>query len=286
MKAGFAVCTTLLVLAGCTSVSSKDKSGNDAVVPDLVVTQASDSRKVADAIPAGSAMERFETLDAQGRLISYVAFTDTDTGALVFVNRKLSGVLSHHDAQAFYSCRGYSTNAASHWAHDAAEWTASLLESTKPATEVKLKFSGKSTTQSIREVADNPFLKGLKSIFSAGSSPLGMIGSLNSARGDMESSADFEKARKGLGAIGPGMSEASVAEVVKPESVAFISGGMVMSYPSHLIEYYVVDGVVRVVQQPSFNLLARTHADVFYVPYVEWALCTPQRWKEALKGKH
>lgn len=281
MDARFIAVVVLAVLTGCSTASRKN-----APIPDMTVNMDSNGRQVLAAIPAESAMERFEMIDPQGRIISYVALTDTDTGALVFVNQKLYGTLSHHDAQAFYSCRGYVTNASSHWAHEAADWGASLLADSKPATEVKLKFSGKSTTQSIKEVAESPLLKKLKSIFSIGSNPLGIFNSLNTARSDMEESGQFDKVKNGLSSITPGMSESKVAEVMKPEDVSFIGGGMAMIYPAHLVEYYVADGVVKVIQQPSFNFLFRTHAAVFYEPGALWEFCTPLRWKEAVPGKH
>ena len=275
-----------IVMMGCVTAPKSNKPERNFNAPSLNVDLSSNGSQVLDSIPAESAMERFEMIDPQGRVISYVAFTDTDTGALVFVDQKLHGTLSHHDAQAFYSCRGYATVAPNHWAHEAADWTASLLANSSPATAVKLEFSGKSTVQSIREVAENPFLKGLKSLFGMGSSPLGIFNSLNTARGDMEVSDQFDKARKGLSFIRPGMSESRVDEVMKPEDISFVSGGMVIAYPSHLVEYYVTGGAVKVIQQPSFYYLSRTHAALFYAPNTQWSLCTPLHWKEALSETH
>lgn len=280
MDARLIVCVVLVVLSGCATGNKKN------VPPDLIVNMSSNARQVLDSIPVESAMERFEMLDPHGRIISYVALTDTDTGGIVFVDQKLYGTLPHRDAQAFYSCRGYATNATHHWGQDADDWGASLIADSKPATEVKLKFSGKSTTQSIREVAESPLLKKLKSLFGMGSSPLGIFNSLNTARNDVMDSHQFDKVKKELNAITPGMSESKVAEVMNPEDVSFVNGGMVMIYPTHLIEYYVADGVVKVVQQPSFNFLARTHAAVFYELGAKWDLCTPLHWKEVLPEIH
>ncbi|MBY0576369.1 MAG: hypothetical protein K2P67_07230 [Gallionellaceae bacterium] len=230
-------------------------------------------------------MESFETTDPQGRVISYVAFTDTDIGALVFVDQKLHGTLSHHDAQAFYTCRGHVTTTTSHWGREAMDWAASLVAGSKPATAVKLEFSGKSTAQSIKEVAESPFLKKLRSLFGMGSNPISIFSSLSSAQSDMAMSNQFDRINAGLDLIRPGMSESSVAEVAQPEDVSFVSDGTVMAYPSHLVEYYTTGGEVKVIQRPSFYFLFRTHAALFYAPGVQWPLCTPARWKEALPEK-
>lgn len=282
MHARLIVGIVSIVVMGCVTAPKQNKPDRNFNATSLTLDLNSDGRHVLDSIPAESAMDRFEMIDPQGRIISYVAFTDTDTGALVFVNQKLHGTLSHHDAQAFYSCRGYATIVATHWAQNAADWVASLLANSKPATEVKLEFSGKSTAQSIKEAAESPFLKKLKSLFGMGSNPFGILNSLNTARSDMEVRDQFDKATRGLTLIRPGMSESRVAEVAKPEDVSFVSGDIVMAYQSHLVEYYVTEGVVKVIQQPSFRYLSRTNAALFYAPNVQWSLCTPLHWKEAL----
>lgn len=282
MHAGFIVVVFAVVLAGCATTPKSNKPERNFNAPSLTVDLTSNGNQVLDSVPAESAMERFEMIDQQGRVISYIAFTDTETGALVFVDQKLYGTLSHHDAQVFYNCRGYATAAPNYWAHEATDWAASLLANSTPVTAVKLEFSGRSTIQSIKDVTENSFLKQIRSLIGMGSSPLGVFNSLNSARSDMEVSGQFDKTRKGLSFIRPGMSESSVAEVVKPEDISFVSGGMVMAYPSHLVEYYVADGVVKVIQQPSFYHLSRTRAALFYAPNTQWTLCTPLRWKEAL----
>lgn len=289
MHAKFIVSVVSVVAMGCVAApkpSNPDPKPNKPAhnfnAASLTVDLTSNGRQILGSVPAESAMDRFEMIDPQGRIISYVAFTDTDTGALVFVDQKLYGTLSHHDAQAFYICRGYASTAPNHWAYEAADWASGLLANSKPATEVKLEFSGKSTTRSIMEVAESPFLKKLKSFFSMGSSPLSILNSLNTARSDMEVSNQFDKAQKGLSLISPGMSESSLVEVMKPEDVSFSSGGMVLAYTSHLVEYYVVNGVVKVIQQPSFYYLSRTRASLFYAPNTQWSLCTPLHWKEAL----
>lgn len=282
MYARFIIIVVSVVVMGCVTAPKSNKPDRNFNATSLTVDLASNGRQVLDSVPAESAMEHFEMIDPQGRIISYVAFTDTDTGALVFVDQKLHGTLSHHDAQAFYSCRGYATAAPNYWAHEAADWVASLIAHSKPATEVKLEFSGKSTAQSIKDAAENPFFKQVKSFLGMGSSPYGIFNSLNTARSDMDMRGQFDNALKGLSLIRPGVSESRVAEVMKPEDVSFVSGGMVMAYPSYLVEYYVTDGVVKVIQQPSFSYLSRTHAALFYAPNTQWPLCTPLHWKEAL----
>jgi hypothetical protein len=282
MDSRFIVGVVSIALVGCVTPLMQNKPDRNFNATSLTVDLTSNGRKVLDSIPVESAMDRFEMIDPQGRLISYIAFTDTDTGGLVFVDQKLHGTLSHHDAQAFYSCRGYATVAPNYWAQEAADWVASLLANTKPATSVKLDFSGKSTTQSIKEVAESPFLKKLKSLFGLGSNPLGIVNSLSTARSDMEAGDQFDKTTKGLNLIKPGMDESRVAEVMKPENISFVSDGMVMAYPSHLVDFYVTEGIVKVIQQPSFYYLSRTNAALFYAPDIQWPLCTPSHWKEAL----
>ncbi|MDO8811961.1 MAG: hypothetical protein Q7J38_08050 [Gallionella sp.] len=282
MHVGFIVGVVSILVMGCAASPKSNKPDRSFNAITLSVDWTSNARQVFESVPAESAMDRFEMIDSQGRIISYVAFTDTDTGALVFVDQKLYGTLSHREAQAFYSCRGYATATSTHWAREAADWAASLIENSKPTIMVNLEFSGKSTFQSIRDVAENSFFKQIKSLFGMGSSPLGILKSLNSARSDMETSGQFDKVMKGLSLIRAGMSESSVAGVMKPEDVSFVNGGMVMAYPGYLIEYYVSEGVVKVIQQPSFSHLSRTRASLFYAPSTQWSLCTPPRWKDAL----
>lgn len=275
----------VIALMGCATAPKPNKLDRNFNATSLTVDSTSNGRQLLDSVPAESVMDRFEMLDPLGRTISYIAFTDTETGALIFVDQKFHGTLSRHDAQAFYICRGHATSSHTYWAHEGPEWAASLLANSKPATKVELEFSGKSTTQSIKEVAENPFLHSVKSFLGIGSNPFGIINTLNTARTDMEASDQFDTAVKGMSVIRPGMAELRVAEVANPEEVSFVSGGMVMAYPSHLVEYFVAEGVVKVIQQPSFHYLARTHAALFYAPNTEWSLCTPRHWKEALPEK-
>lgn len=281
MHVRFVVAVAAIVLAGCASINNSNRSDRNFNAIDLTVDLNSNSLHVLASVPPESEMEHFETIDQQGRMVSYVAFTDTDIGGLVFVDQKLYGMLSRHDAQAFYSCRGYATAAPKYWAYEASDWVASLLDNSKPAANIKLEFSGKSTTQSIKEVADNSMLKQMKSLLGMGTNPLGIFSSLSTARNELEAKNQYDKALKGLSLIRPGMTESRVAEIVNPEDVSFVTGGMVMAYPSHLVEYYITDGIVKVIQHPSFHYLSKSRATLFYAPNIKWSLCTPLRWKEA-----
>ena len=282
MDTRFILGVVSIAIMGCVMNPKPSKPDHDSNAGSLTVDLTSNGRQILDSVPVESAMDRFEMIDPQGQIIAYIGFTDTDTGALIFVNQKLYGTLSHHDAQAFYLCRGHASTAPDHWAHEAADWGASLLANSTPATEVKLEFSGKSTMQSLKEVAESPFLKKLKSLFSLGTNPFGIFNSLNTTKDEMAARDQFDKAQKGLSLINLGMSESSVAEVMKPESVSFVGEGMVMAYPTHLFEYYVTDGVIKVIQQPSFSFLSKTNNALFYVPDIQWSLCSPLHWKDAL----
>ncbi len=274
---------SILSLLGCASAPKSGKPERNFNATSLTVDLSSNSREVLEAIPAESLMDRFEMLDAQGRIVSYVAFTDTETGALVFVDQKLYGTLSRRDAQAFYSCRGYTTTTAhSYWANEAAKWLDSLLANTKPATRVELEFSGKTTTQSIKDAAGNSAFSRIRSLFGMGTNPLSIISTLNTARNDFTANAEYEIAVQGMKTLKPGMSELRVAEVAKPEEVSFVNNGFVMAYPSHFVEYFVAGGVIQVIQQPPLLSLAKTRAAMFYAPGTEWSRCTPSRWTEAL----
>lgn len=278
----------LLLSVGCatapTPASKSSKPERNMNATSLTVNPDSKGRQVLEAIPPESIMERFDTVDAEGRQVSYVAFTDTDTGALVFVDDKLHGSLSRHDAQAYYICRGHTlVNPERFWSGDAADWVGSLLDrATRLNGSVELEFSGKSTSQSIKEVAENPVFSKLKSFFGMGTNPLGVFNTLNTARSDFEASEQFDKESKGLALLKPGMSEMSLADVARPQVVAFASDGMILSYPTHRAEYFVAGGAIKVVQQPSFYYLFRTNSALFYAPGAQWSLCTAKRWMEAV----
>jgi hypothetical protein len=273
-----------MLLSGCATVPKTSESVRNFNAPSLTVNQQSDGRQILDSIPVESVLDHFEMIDVKGRLISYVAFTDTETGGLVFVDNKFRGTLSRRYAQAFYICRGHTMVTQNYWAGEASEWVSSLFANTQPVASVTLEFSGKSASQNIKEVSENSFLGKVKSFLSVGANPFGIINALNTARNDIEASEQFENEVKGLGSLKPGMSELSVAEVAKPEYLSFVGDGMVMAYPSHRVEYFVSGGVIKVIQYPSLHQLSGMHAAMFYAPGTQWPLCTSQRWNEAIKS--
>ena len=282
---GMIAASAVAALLGCASdpKATNARPERNFNAPSLTVDASSHARQVLDGIPLESLMDRFETYDTTGRLITYMAFTDTEAGALVFVDGKLLGSLSRLDAQAFYVCRGHMmTTPNRYWASEAGEWVESLLANVRPETSVVLEFTGKSAVQSIKTVTDNPLLGRIKSIIGMGTNPLGVINTLNNARSDFEASEQFDAEARGMSQLKPGMSEARLAGVAKPQDLAFVNGGMVLSYPAHRIEYFVVDGSIRVIQQPSFHFLARTNAALFYAPGAQWTECTAQHWSKAL----
>ncbi|MGZ3158926.1 MAG: hypothetical protein ACXU7H_07575, partial [Burkholderiaceae bacterium] len=105
---------------------------------------------------------------------------------------------------------------------------------------------------------------------------------LYSTRSDMQDREEFKKTQEALSALSPGAEESHVAAIIKPEDVSFVTDGLVMAYPKFSVEFYLSGGIVKVIQQPSFYQLSRTQAALFYAPKAQWALCTPQRWREAL----
>lgn len=283
---GLAACATNPKLSqsrrdgtGTTSATSDTSSGS---ATRLRIDNLRDAREAMLAVPAEAAMERFEMIDQQRRVVSYVGFTETNFGGLVFVNRKLVGTVSPAGAQAFYSCRGYTTATHHHWAKDAKAWIDGLLEASSPVTVVELDFSGKSTSQSIREVIDVPLLTQMGSLFGWSTNPFSLFKKLDSAHDAMLAQENFDKTLLRLSAIVPGMSEASVGEIVKPEDLSFVSGGMIMAYPKYSVEFFVSDGEVKVIQQPSFHQLARSRAAMFYATNMQWERCTPSEWQQAL----
>ncbi len=253
-----------------------------ATAESLQVDSTSIGRKVLTSVPSESAMERFDMVDRAGRRISYVAFTDTEYGGLLFIDNRFHGTLSKRDARAFYSCRGYNTATHYHWARDAPEWIDTLVEAATPATSALLNFSGKTTYQSIKEVVSNPVLTDVKSLVDMGTNPLNIFRTLSSAHTNMVEREKFEKTLQALNDLIPGDSEDKVAQIVRPEDVSFTSDGMVMAYPRFSIDFYINAGVVKVLQQPSFHRLSRLHAAIFYVSNLRWDHCTPQNWRLAL----
>lgn len=248
----------------------------------LTINADSNAREVLQSVPPESAMERFEVLNLQGHVVSYVALTDTAFGGVVFVDQKLVGTVSRHDARAFYSCRGYSTATQNHWAKDASAWTESLLASVTPATTVQLDYSGISSMQSIKGIVGNPLVNQVKSLLDMGSNPFSILKTLYNTRGDFQEREEFRKTQLALSAISPGAEENHVAAIINPEDVSFVTDGLVMAYPKFSVEFYLSGGIVRAIQQPSFYQLSRTQAALFYAPNAQWALCTPQSWRQAL----
>lgn len=240
------------------------------------------ARQIVSAIPAEFLRERFEVIDAKGRTIAYMALTEGDIGGLIFVDNKLTAQVSRQDAMAFYSCRGYATAVQHHWGKDADSWTAGLLQASVPVSAVELRFTGKSGLRSIVEVVNDPTLSQVSSLVDMGTNPLSIFKKLSSAWDSSVDREHFQKTLLRLKNVLTGATETEVAEIIKPEDVSFVSGGLVMAYPRFSLEYFVSNGVVKVVQQPSFYHLSRTQAALFYAPNVQWELCTPADWRKAM----
>lgn len=275
-----------LLVIGCASTSAPSskskKPERNFNATSLSVDQNSVAAEVLDAIPAESMMDRFDMLDRTGRSIVYVALTDTDIGALVFIDQRLHGTLTHAQAKAFYSCRGHASGAQNHWASQALAWLDGLLTSTIPADKVLLEFSGKSTRQSIKDITTNSFLSRVRSFFGMGSNPLSVINTLNSAHSEFEASENYEAAAAAMKLLKPGTTEQQLAKIARPEDLAIQTAGMVLSYPSHFVEYFLVNGQVTVIQKPPFLTLAKTRPALFYAPGANWTQCTPEGWKNAV----
>lgn len=221
-------------------------------------------------------------VDREGRRFSYVAFTDTDYGGLLFLNDRLYGAVSKRDALAFYSCRGYISATQHYWASDASDWIDSLVKATTPETHVTLKFTNKSTMQRVDEAAGNPMLSTVNSLVNIGTNPFSIFRTLNMDRNKFVARENYEKTLQALNNLMPGDSESKLAKIVRPEDVSFTSNGIVMAYPSFLQDFYVNDGIVKVQQQPSFYQLSHRHAAIFYVRDMHWDKCNPQNWRQAI----
>lgn len=274
-----------LLLAALCAGCATEKSGKpqrNVTATSMRVDGNSVGHKVVMSVPAESAMERFEMLDRAGRRLTYVAFTDTDYGGMLFVDDKLYGMLSKRDARAFYSCRGYATATYYHWARDAQDWAETLIAAATPAQSVTLDFSGKTTVQSVKEVVSNPLLSDVKSLIGMGTNPFSILSKLTSAHSNMVEREKYEKTLQALRTLAPGDSEDKVAQIVRPEDISFTIDGMVMAYPKFSLDFYVNGGVVKVLQQPSFHRLGRLQAAIFYVPNLRWDQCLPQSWRQAL----
>ncbi len=221
-------------------------------------------------------------VDREGRRFSYVAFTDTDYGGLLFLNNRLFGVVSKRDALAFYSCRGYISATQYYWASDASDWIDSLMKVATPETHVTLKFTSKDAMQRVEEAASNPLLSTVNSLANIGTNPFSIFRTLNMNRNKFIARENYEKTLQALNKLMPGDSESKLAKIVRPEDVSFTSNGIVMAYPSFLQDFYVNDGIVKVQQQPSFYQLSHLHAAIFYVRDMHWDKCNPQHWRQAM----
>ena len=287
-----------LVLAACASAGKSTASSSRFAQPEhtsaspdassdkpqLRVSAASKLSEVMAAVPQESLLERFSTYDSQGRRIDYLAFTDTEVGGIVFIDGRLAGSISRQMTQGFYICRGQQALAAApyYWGSEVSIWVAGLLAQLRPDPEVRLVFTGKSTLQTIKSASSNPLVKGLRSVLGMGSNPLKVFNTLNEAHSQYEASEQYEKEEEGLAQLKPGMPEMRLVEVIKPQYLAFVPGGMLLGYPSHRIEYYMVDGSIRVIQQPEFHMLTRTSSASFYVAGINWAACNAQDWPQAM----
>lgn len=286
MKTRFILCACIVAgLSACASApDSGDSSANVGAIT-LTIDQTSTPHQVREAVPSGALLDGFEVMDANGRLVSYLAFADTKVAGVLFVDDKLQAVLPRRTVQAYLICRGYVLATRNYWARDAADWMAGLVAKSEPATSVTVEFSGKSATQSLKEASDSPFLGKIRMLLGLGSNPFGLISTLSSARSDFEASEQFAKEVKGMAAIKPGMSEKALADVAKPEYFSFVPGGMVLVYPAHHVEYFIADGVVKLIQYPSLYAVSGSRAALFYEPGMQWLLCNSEHWTDAFGGK-
>ncbi len=274
-------------LTGCASSPSQQKYGKTKVernanAPSLTINQESCVQQVLDESPPESLMERFDAYDTQGRLITYLSYTDTDVGGVLFVDGRLLGSLTRDDVQAYYACRGHAMISRHYWAADLQAWLESLLARVHPETSVLLEFSGKSTVQSIKEATENPVLGRIRSLLGMGTNPLSIFSTLNSARSDYDSSEQFKNETAAMNQLKPGMRESKLADIASPQDLGFLDQGIVMAYPTHRIEYFIVDGQIRVIQQPALYTMSRLKPAVFYLPDVQWSRCNPKEWMNAV----
>jgi hypothetical protein len=249
---------------------------------ELWINADSKARDTLRSIPPEAALERFTLLDGQGRHVAYAGLTEGEVGGVVFVDDRLVGTLTHDDALLFYSCRGFVSAMHQHWAMQSPAWAESLLAAARPASEALLRFSGKSTTQSIKSVVDNPLVVQVKAIAGAGANPVEMVKTLYKAHGDYRDHERDKQHSRALNDVRPGMSEAELVQVLPPESVTFLDAeSLVMAYPRFSVEFFVTQGKVREIQQPAFSQLVKERASLFYQYGVDWKRCTPEAWREA-----
>ena len=249
---------------------------------ELKINADSKARDTLRAIPPEAALERFSLLDGQGRHVAYAGLTEGEIGGVVFVDDRLVGTLTRDDALLFYSCRGFVSAMHQHWAMQSPAWAESLLAAASPASEALLRFSGKSTSQSIKSVVDNPLVVQVKAIAGAGANPVEMVKTLYKAHGDYRDHERDKQHSRALNDVRPGMSEAELVQVLPPEAVTFVdSDRLVMAYPRFSVEFFVAQGQVREIQQPAFSQLVKERASLFYQYGVDWKRCTPASWREA-----
>lgn len=280
---------TVWTLCSC-SVFSDGKRQSDGLytgtaIQEISVERTQDGRQFVTGLSPQFVMERFETRDTQGRTIIYVALTDGDTGGLIFIDNHLSATVSRQDALAFYSCRGYVTAIQQHWAKEAARWADTLLAVAQETHSITLHLTGKSSLRSIIEVVNDPSLSQVGSLIDLGSNPLGIFRKLSSARDTLVEHDNYQKTLQQLTGVTTGTTEEKIAEIIKPEDVSFVNGGLIMAYPRFSLEYFVSNGIVKVVQQPSFHQLSRSQAALFYLPGTKWDQCTLQGWRNAVPAQ-
>lgn len=262
-------------------------AGAGTTPPPLTITSQSDARIVIRAVPEEAATDRFEVLAADNELVSYVGLSDGDVGGVVFRAGKLYGTLTRAQADTFYACRGYATARHQYWAQDAARWARSLVQAAHPATEVELRFTGKSTLKSIKAVLDNPAIGQVKAIVEMGTNPLNVVKVLSKTRDEHRQREHDKDMLEELGKLAPGDSETTLAEVLHPEDLTFLERGIIMAYPKYSVDFLVRDGKIQALQQPSFLQIARVKAALFYAPNMAWARCTAEAWPQAVPaGSH
>lgn len=270
--------SVLLPLLLCASAAATAGSAP----PPLAITGQSDARTVIRAVPEEAATDRFEVLAADLEPVSYVGLSDGDVGGVVFRGGKLYGTLTRAQADTFYSCRGYATARHQYWAQDAARWARSLLQAAQPATEVELRFTGKSTLKSIKAVLDNPAIGQVKAIVEMGTNPLNVVKVLSKTRSEHRQREHDKDMLEELGKLIPGDSETRLAEVLHPEDLTFLERGIIMAYPKYSVDFLVRDGKIQALQQPSFLQIARVKSALFYAPNMDWSRCTAEGWMQAV----
>lgn len=266
----------LFFFGGCSTFSLSNKPTV------LTVDGNSTGREVISKVPTDYAVERFDMVGRDKLRYTYVALNTTPFGGLLFIDNKFYGTVTKRDARAFYSCRGYVSATQSYWAREAANWADALQAAATPASSVTLSFPAESRLQSAKEHASNPFISTIRSLVGIGSNPLNIVSRLDSAHDNLGDTEKHETTLAALKKLAPGDSEASLAKIVNPEDMSFTSDGIVMAYPSFMLDFYVSNGTVDVLQQPSFQRLSREHPEIFYVRNMRWGRCDPLHWRDAM----